>query len=274
MRPFGLRNSSVPTRRFPGWRVRVPYATVIALSCSGVFFPAGCSTHDSSGLTVFAAASLTDVVEVLADSFEIRTGRPVRLNIAASSVLARQIERGARADVFLSADPAWGQYLIDVGVAKSMARLPVGSRLVFVSAAGNTRHPEGSPRLTDVHRLALGDPSHVPAGRYARSWLQCMHLWQDLEDRIVPTLDVRAALAAVVSGAADGAVVYASDVASAGVQSRIRVTRLDDSCQPEIAYAAVVMEVGEGLRGEEEFVEFFGAPEHRPTWERFGFDWR
>ena len=155
---------------------------------------------DAPGPVVFAAASTADVV---------RTAAPdAVVSVAASSVLARQIAAGAPAAVFVTADPAWADWLADR--AEVVERRPVASgRLVVV----------GPPSAPDAQtlagalagRVAVADPAHVPAGRYARRAVPDA-LWRSVD--LVVTGDVRAALAAVETGAADRAVVYASDAAA------------------------------------------------------------
>ena len=158
---------------------------------------AGCAP-DRAGPVVFAAASTADVVS--------ETAPRATVSVAASSVLARQIARGALADVFVTADPVWIDWLVEEGVEVLDRRVVAQGRLVVVGLRGNTA---GGP-FED--RIAMGDPSHVPAGRYGRAALEAAGRWVDVAPRAVYTGDVRAALAAVETGAADRAVVYGSDV--------------------------------------------------------------
>ena len=189
--------------RRPG---RVTARLAVALVLVG-----GCG--DAPDVVVFAAASTTDVVEAVARQVEAETGRSVAVSVGASSVLARQIARGAPADVYVTADSAWVGWLAARGVAVRQRRVVAGGRLVVVGPAGS--------RVADLRsalagRVALADPAHVPAGQYARRALEARGLWDDVAPRVVAAGDVRGALAAVQTGAADRAVVYATDAAKAG----------------------------------------------------------
>lgn len=222
----------------------------------------GCRNgRDDATLDVYAAASLTDVLEVLADSFEVREGGRyrVRLNLAGSSLLARQIARGARADVFVSAHPSWTELLRREGRLVDVHTLPISNDLVLVS-----RETEGALD----GRLALADPEHVPAGMYARSALECEGLWSDLEDRIVPTLDVRAALTAVSEGAAESAIVYASDALhTPALRYRAFVS---DKCRPDVRYTVGITESQN--EGAVRFLSMLSDTTLRSTWRQFGFN--
>jgi molybdate transport system substrate-binding protein len=169
-----------------------------------------------------AAASLTDAVEAIAADFERASGHRVLLNVAASSTLARQILAGAPVDVFFSADEAQMALVEEAGLvdpARSIAAL--GNTLVVVVPAGSATTTWASSRaLLRVHRLAVADPVAAPAGVYARRWLTAQGLWKPLADRIVPTLNVRSALAAVETEAADAGIVYRTDAA---ISKRVRV---------------------------------------------------
>ena len=146
-------------------------------------------------VTVFAAASTTDAVKQVADLYEKQTGAEVRLNFAASSTLARQIESGAPADVFLSADEKWMDYLADRGLIDPASRRDLlGNRLVVVVPTDSSLHVRMDKAFdfpaSFEGRLAVGDPSHVPAGRYAKEALETMGWWPALADRLAPGADV------------------------------------------------------------------------------------
>ena len=150
---------------------------------------------------VFAAASLTDVLQEIAAPYQRDTGDRIIFNFAASNTLARQIAAGAPADLFISADER------QMSVVPHRGKRSIASnRLVLVVADGvNT---------TDLRRMrsiALADPRAVPAGVYAKAWLQRTGTWDAIRAKIIPTDNVRAALAAVEGGNADAAIVYRSD---------------------------------------------------------------
>jgi molybdate transport system substrate-binding protein len=165
-------------------------------------------------IAVYAAASLTEALKDVARSFESETGHKIVLNLGASNDLARQIKAGAPADVFFSADKAQMDGLEAEGLVRAADRVDVLSNvLVVVVPASSTSTISQATDLLAVHRLALADPQAVPAGIYARSWLESIGLWGKLKEKIVPTLNVRAALAAVESENAAAGIVYRTDAA-------------------------------------------------------------
>jgi molybdate transport system substrate-binding protein len=172
-------------------------------------------------LLVFAAASLADAMTEIAAGFEARTGAEVDLSFAGSSTLARQVEAGAPADLLLSASFAQVERLAAAGRVRAEESFPFAANtLVVVARRGRQEPLTGAADLLRFERLALADPSAVPAGVYARHWLEAEGLWAELEARVVPTLDVRAALAAVAAGNVPVGIVYATDAA---VEPRVEV---------------------------------------------------
>src|SRR5262249_3489148 len=157
----------------------------------------------------------------LGQEFRARTGTTTLFSFGASGDLARQIREGAPADILVSADADTVDALVSDHLVAPADRRPIASNrlVVIVPKASLLRGTEpGDPK--NARLVALGDPEVVPAGRYARKWLEKAGLWTDVGDHVVPTLDVRAALAAVESGRADAGIVYATDAASS---SRVRV---------------------------------------------------
>lgn len=242
-------------------RILVGMAALLPILAS-----AGCGNaiDESEGkIRVFAASSLTDLLEAVVDTFQARVeGAPqVQLHVAGSSLLARQIEYGAGADVFISAHPSWTTYLSEQGFLRAPVELPISNRLVLVS-----RIP-GRHRISNLERLALADPGHVPAGVYARAALACEGLWAEVEHRTAATVDVRAALAAVEEGAVDAAIVYGSD---ALFVPRLHVSEpFSEACRPEITYTSGV--ATSAPRGAELFAAFLSDSLEAPMWEAFGF---
>ncbi len=221
---------------------------------------------------MFAAASLAEVTQAAADSFFVGRAGGARTNAAASSVLARQIERGANADVFVSADTAWTDWLVQRGIAREWGVLPFSNRLVAVHTLAAATEGPVSTIFLGARRLALADPDHVPAGRYAKSLLVCLGVWTELEERVVPTLDVRAALASVVSGSADVGIVYATDITDRQRRTfDVRVTELPASCQPRIAYGVLVPATSGRPDLAYSFVDFLMDEKNSLIWTAFGF---
>jgi len=194
---------------------------------------------DREPFFIFAAASLTDVVTTLAADFEAATGRRAQVSFASSSTLARQILAGAPADVFLSANPAWVQQVIDGGRARPEDRVVfAANRLVVVVPRGRPV-PGALADLVRLERIALADPTAAPAGLYAKRMFEEAGLWPRIAPRIVSSLDVRAALRLTEIRAVDAAVVYSTDaLQSKGV---VRAGALIPAeLQPRIRYVAVV----------------------------------
>jgi molybdate transport system substrate-binding protein len=172
-------------------------------------------------VNVFAAASLTDALKEIAQRFEKETGHKVVFNLGGSNDLARQIEAGAPADVFFSADKPQMDRLENAGLVRAQDRVDVLSNvLVVVVPAGSAAAIARAEDLQRLDRLALADPQAVPAGVYARTWLESLHLWSTLEGKVVPTLNVRAALAAVEAENAGAGIVYRTDAA---ISKRVKV---------------------------------------------------
>lgn len=170
---------------------------------------------------MFAAASLTDCLKELATSFEKNTGHKVVFNLGGSNDLARQIKAGAPADIFFSADKTQMDGLEAAGLVKAQDRVDLLSNvLVIVVPTASTIRLSAPGELSSLSKLALADPQAVPAGVYARTWLESIGMWDGLKDKVVPMLNVRAALAAVEFENADAGIVYRTDAA---LSTRVRV---------------------------------------------------
>jgi molybdate transport system substrate-binding protein len=223
-------------------------------------------------LLVCAAASLTDVFTALGGEFERAGGDKPTFNFAASSVLARQIEAGGPCDVFVSADEEKmdgleRRKLVVAGTRRDL----LGNELVVVVAADGTLAVGSAADLAApaVRVLALAEPQSVPAGIYAKQWLQSIGLWSKLIDRVVPTENVRAALAAVEAGNADAGIVYRSDALGS---KKVRVAYAVPAGEsPKIVYPAAVMTTGKNAAGAKRFLEFLVSPTGREAFERCGF---
>jgi molybdate transport system substrate-binding protein len=195
---------------FPGMtrarRLVVPAALLLSLA-------AGSARASAAEITVFAAASLADALTEIGKGFEAASGPHVAFNFGASSDLARQIRAGAPADVFFSADRAQMDAVAQAGLVHARDRVDVLSNtLVVVVPASSPRQLSSAAEIATLDRLALADPQAVPAGVYARQYLESVGLWTGLAGRVVPTLNVRAALSAVESENVPAAIVYRTDV--------------------------------------------------------------
>ena len=225
-----------------------------------------------SPITVSAAISLSDAFEELATVYAKEGGGPVRFNFAGSNVLARQIVNGAPVDVFVSADEAQMAAVEKAGSVRPGAAVPIASNQLVVAALPDRVEAirAGFPSASaEIRRLAIGDPAAVPAGVYAAAYLHSRGLWSAYESRVVPTANVRAALAAVENGSADAAIVYATDVRQS---TRARVAVLIPPEQaPRIVYPAAVVEGTKNRRAAERFLAFLQSQTARDVLSRHGF---
>jgi molybdate transport system substrate-binding protein len=219
-------------------------------------------------LQVFAAASLSEALEESGRAFESASGHELVFNLGASSDLARQIQAGAPADVFFSADTVQMDKLVEAGLVRASERVELLSNtLVVVVPRSATSAPASAADLLSLRRLALADPQAVPAGVYARTWLQSLGLWDKLAERVVPALNVRAALQAVELENAEAGVVYRTD---ARLSQNVRVAFEVPAAQgPRIAYAlAPLIRASPGAR---DLVRHLRAAESARIFERLGF---
>ncbi len=231
----------------------------------------------AEGPVVFAAASLTDALRALGRDWQARGNPAPRLSFAASSALARQIEQGAPADLFLSADERWMDYLQERSLILPATRIsPVGNALVLIAPADAPARSVTLDRGTDLAallgakgRLAVGDPAHVPAGRYARDALQWMGQWAAMAPRLAPADNVRAALLLVERGEAPLGIVYATDAAaSPGVRI---LGSFPAASHTPVTYPFALTRRAETSDAARAFLGFLTGPEARPVWQRFGF---
>ncbi len=218
---------------------------------------------------VFAAASLTEALTEIGAAFERTTGNPVLSSFGASSDLARQIRAGAPAQVFVSADLAQMEGLERAGLVRAADRVDLlSNRLVVVVPSASRLVIRSAADLARARRIVVADPQAVPAGVYARQWLEGLGAWTALRDRLAPTLDVRAALAAVASQAADAGVVYRTDAA---ISRRVRVAfEVPEHEGPRIVYPAALLARSTGAAARAFFTSLRCA-ESRAVFTRLGF---
>jgi molybdate transport system substrate-binding protein len=188
--------------------------------------PSWAAQSDKPTLVVFAAASLTNALQEVGDDFTKSSSIPVKFSFAASSALAHQIENGAPADVFFSADIEWMDYLQSRKQIQISTRHDVlANHLVLVAPADSKITLKIAPHfplatILGADRLTTGDPDSVPVGRYAREALTQLGVWNDVEKRLVRADSVRSALAFVDRGEAALGIVYATD---AEIDKQVRV---------------------------------------------------
>ena len=229
---------------------------------------------DASPVTVFAAASLTNALRDIAMAWAKQNHPEPRLSFAASSTLARQIEQGAPANIFASADEQWMNYLAKRDLIQPDTRKDLlTNRLVLVVPADHPARVTIGPGLDLAAmlgngRLAIGAPSNVPAGIYAEQALKKLGIWAAVEHRLAPAEDVRAALFLVERGEAPAGIVYATDAASTkGVA--IAGVFPPDSHDP-IRYPVAIVRSGD-TPATRALLDFIDGPDAKAIFVHYGF---
>jgi molybdate transport system substrate-binding protein len=227
-------------------------ATFLLLSACGEAPRGVPSGREAPHVRVFAAASLGPFLEDASTSLAAETGILLVATGGATSTLARQIEAGAPADVFVAAEPSWMDRLEEAhrlvpGTRREVAR----GALVLVAPAGRPFQFEfgGPMALADAFegRLAIGDPEHVPVGRYARQALERAGAWDGVRNRLVGAGDARAALALVERGDCAAGIVYASDARSS---SRVKIVcEVPSELHDPVSYTAALVLDGNEATG-------------------------
>ncbi len=229
----------------------------------------------AEALTVFAAASLTDAMKQIADLWVKAGHEAPRQSFASSSTLARQIESGAPANIFASADEQWMDYLAKKDLlAADTRRDLLGNDLVLVVPATHPSRVDITPGFDIASllgadgRLATGDPAHVPVGIYAEKALRKLGVWDAIAPRLAPAADVRSALLLVERGEAPAGIVYATDAA---VSKGVAVAGVfPDSSHDPITYPFAVTKSGDTPEARA-FLTFLSSPAVREVWARNGF---
>lgn len=226
-------------------------------------------------LTVYAAASLKETLDILAADWKASTGQEVHVSYAATSILARQIEQGAPADVFISADAEWMDHLqqlklIDVGSRYDLLQ----NQLVLVAPstsslqAFNLQDADAWSRALQGDRLAIAETQSVPAGRYARQALERLGVWSGLASRLAQSDNVRVALSFVALGEAPLGIVYVTD---ARAEPKVRVVmEISAELHAPIVYPVARVRSGDA-RPSRDFLLFLNSSSARTVFARAGF---
>lgn len=223
-------------------------------------------------LTVFAAASMREAMEGIGSAFEEDTGTAVIFSFAGTGTLARQVEAGAPADVFVSADIAWMDYVSVRGSVREETVTDIaGNALVMIGAAGspalNLTDEAIAARLSG-ERMAIADPETVPAGRYGKTALEHLGLWASLKGRLALMENVRVALASVARGDTPIGLVYATDAAiEPGVAV---VAAMPEESYPPIVYPAALTTVSSHEKAQP-FLNYLSGPRAKEILQSFGF---
>jgi molybdate transport system substrate-binding protein len=232
----------------------------------------------SETLTVFAAASTTNAVTEIGDIFSKRYHVSFRSSFASSSTLAKQIDNGAPADLYISANVKWMNYLEQKQMIEAGSRIDLlsNSMVLIVPAGSNVNRVQIAPgfdllNIIGDSRLSMGDPDHVPAGIYGKHALERLGVWTAIENHVARSKDVRAALALVERGEAPIGLVYATDAA---ITAKVKVVgTFPPTSHPPIIYPAAVV-AGKRSQATDRFMALLRSPKARAVFEKFGFSVR
>jgi molybdate transport system substrate-binding protein len=256
--------------RLPFRAAAFAIAFALAASASPSLFAA-----EGKPVVVFAAASLKNALDEIAAGWTARSGVEVKTSYAASSALAKQIEQGAPADLFISADLDWMDYAEQKNLVKAATRGNLlGNSLVLVAAKDWAKADikiESNFPLADLlgdGRLAIASVTAVPAGKYGKAALEKLGVWSSVANKLAETENVRAALALVARGEAPLGIVYRTDAAAEpGVKI---VGTFPEMSHPPIVYPAALLANSRDT-GAEEFLRYLAGPEARAVFEKNGF---
>ena len=235
------------------------------------------SVAAAKDVVVFAAASLKNALDDASAAYQKETETKILISYAASPTLAKQIESGAPADLFISADLDWMDYLQKRNLIKAETRLTLlGNKLVLIAPASSTATIEIRPgfalaNLLGNEHLSMADPGAVPAGKYGKAALEKLGVWASVADKVAPAQDVRSALLLVSRGETPLGIVYATD-AAADKGVRIVAAFPEDS-HPPIVYPVAELSASTNAAAAL-FLDFLKSDRARPYFERQGFAFR
>jgi len=262
---MGMAGSIMPALRRSGLQ-----AAVVSLLVASAM-PLQAQFRD---VLVFAAASVKDALDEANSLFLFENGSGVRVSYAASSALAKQIENGAPADVFISADLDWMDYVAERKLIMPDTRAKfLGNRLVLIANAGSKLSLTIAPNFPLAQalgdsRLAMADPASVPAGKYGKAALEKLGVWNSVAGRIAPAQDVRAALILVSRGEAPLGIVYQTDAAA---DKNVKVIgTFPESSHPPIVYPMAIL-AGSTNGVAPVYVQYLLSPKAEPFFEKRGF---
>lgn len=267
--PRAVRRDAIQAPRLSRAVGNLRHALAIAILGIGLTL-----TGHAAAQQVFAAASLKNALDDLSAIYAKQTGKPPILVYGASSTLARQIEKGAPADIFISADLDWMDYAQKHNLINNTSRRNLlGNELVLISPATTTVNVDLKPgvglsELIGNGRLAMGDPTHVPAGLYGRAALEKLGVWSQVQGKIAAADNVRSALLLVARGEAPYGIVYKTD---ASAEKRVRIAGIfpADSHAPIVYPLALTQQANRATA--EPFYQFLQTPDALAIFQRYGF---
>ena len=257
---------------------RIATSNALALLAAAATLLAGALapvTGHAATITVFAAASLKEALDAQARRFEADSGNKVVVSYGGSNALAKQIEAGAPADVFFSADADWMDYLDTHALLAPGTRVDLlGNRLVLIVPAASTSTLRIAPNFAlaaalGADRLAMANPDSVPAGKYGKAALTALGVWASVKTKVARTENVRAALTLVARGEAPYGIVYATDaLAEPGVRV---LDAFPANTHPPVVYPVAVIAASRSPAAARALVTYLASDAARATWQRYGF---
>lgn len=253
---------------------KIVLAAILTITLTAGFHATVQGTEPDS-VTVFAAASTTNAVTEIGKMFTDKGMGKFVPSFASSSTLAKQIENGAPANVFISADKQWMDYLEEKKMTVPSSRLDLlGNRIVLIAPAdGNAKTVEIGPgfdlvKLLGNGRLAMGDPDHVPVGIYGKQALENLGIWKDVEPKLARSSDVRAALTLVERGETPFGIVYATDAA---ISDKVKVVgTFPENTHPPVVYPMALVK-GNDTEVAKSFFAFLKTDEAKAVFKKYGF---
>lgn len=254
-------------------RRRTLVGLLAAVALTGVSFVAPVRA-EGAGPTVFAAASLKTALDLVGTAYTAKTGKKATTSYAASSALAKQIEQGAPADLFISADLAWMDYVAGKGLIKPETRSSLlANTLVLIAPEGAAKPMTIAPGFALAAaigdgKLATGEVNSVPVGKYAKAALTSLGVWADVEPKVAGVQNVRAALALVARGEANYGIVYGSDAKS---EPKVTVVGVFPAAShPAVVYPVAITKDSTSSEAAS-YLDFLKSPEAAKIFEAQGF---
>lgn len=227
----------------------------------------------AAGITVFAAASLKESLDAAAADYSQQSGDKVVVSYAASSALARQIENGAPADIFISADLAWMDYLAQRKlIAPASRKNLLKNELVLIAPVSSTTTLKIAPNFAlaaqlGSDKLAMANPDSVPAGKYGKAALQALGVWSSVEQQVARAANVRAALVLVARAEAPFGIVYRTDALA---EPKVRIVDVfPASSHPPVIYPLAL--TVNAAPAAQKFADYLESADVAPIWKKFGF---
>jgi len=245
-----------------------------SLSVGAVFFVLACTqtTAWAEEILVPAAASLTDVLKEISNGYQAKSKHTVRFNFGPSNGLARQIEEGAPADLFLSADLTQMDNLDKKGRLEPGTRKNLLSNQLVIIVPADSKLAISSPKdllKAEVKKIALAEPTSVPVGVYSSKYLSDEGLWDQVKPKVVPVQDVRATLASVESGNVEAGFVYKTDAAISKKVKIVYEVPIDKG--PKIIYPIAIVKESKRKDAARDFLNYVQSPAAKETFKKYGF---